>query len=237
MHPVVKKKRPLMTRRYKQNRLRFALKHVEWTPEDWARVIWTDETKINRISSDGREVVWVENGSGLSERTITPTVKFGGGNIMVWGCMTWSGPGKIELVQGRMNAQQYTEILTKNLVPVIDAMSLLPDSPARDKIILQQDNDPKHTAKLAKAWFKAHNITPLEWPANSPDLNPIEHLWNTLKRRLHTYSTQPKGAQELWERVQVEWERLPTDTCKGLIESMPRRCAAVIRAKGGNTKY
>ena len=105
------------------------------------------------------------------------------------------------------------------------------------QIIFQQDNDPKHTCKKAQEWFKTHGIQVLSWPAQSPDLNPIEHLWNHPKRKLGDYPTPTTGILELWERVQEEWEKIPDSVCKDLVESMPRRVAAVIKAKGGYTKY
>ena len=101
----------------------------------------------------------------------------------------------------------------------------------------QQDNDPKHTSKKAKKWFEDNNIEVISRPAQSPDLNPIEHLWEHLKRQLRQYETPPKGVHELWDRVSEEWNAIPPKTCQNLIESMPRRIQAVIRAKGGHTKY
>jgi len=75
------------------------------------------------------------------------------------------------------------------------------------------------------------------WPAQSPDLNPIEHLWGYLKRRLADHEFSPKRIHELWERVQVDWKGIPVEECQTLIERMPRRIEAVIKAKGGYTKY
>ena len=77
----------------------------------------------------------------------------------------------------------------------------------------------------------------LLWPAQSPDLNPIENLWNHLKRKLAEYEVPPRGILELWERVQEEWGKIKLEVCQGLIESMPRRVEAIIKAKGGYTKY
>jgi hypothetical protein len=151
---------------------------------------------------------------------------------MVWGCMSMDGIGWATKIDGKMDAELYTKILEEEL-----QMSL--DHWGKDfsDVIFQQDNDPKHTSKLAKKWFKDHEVDVMEWPAQSPDLNPIEHLWDHLKRKLNEYPTEPQGVTELWEGVQTEWDKIPAEVCKNLIESMPRRIEAVLKAKGGNTKY
>ena len=78
----------------------------------------------------------------------------------------------------------------------------------------------------------------LQWPAQSPDLNPIEHLWVKVKRELNKYDTPPNGLNELWERVEYIWnEKITKNDCLVLIESMPRRIKAVLKAKGYWTKY
>ena len=101
----------------------------------------------------------------------------------------------------------------------------------------QQDNDPKHTSNLAQKWFKDNNIDLMEWPAQSPDINPIEHLWELLKRRLIKYEEPLKGVYELWDRVAEEWNKITPEDYQNLIESLPRRLEAVYKAKGGHTKY
>jgi len=116
----VKKKKPLLSVRHRKRRLAFALKYREWTVEDWKRVIWSDETKINRFGSDGQEYVWKQKGEGLIEREIKGTVKFGGGNIMVWGCMGWNGVGQLAEIEGRMNADQYVSILEDHILPSLE---------------------------------------------------------------------------------------------------------------------
>jgi hypothetical protein len=90
-------------------------------------------------------------------------------------------------------------------------------------------------SKLAKSWT-VFEIT-VAWPAQSPDLSPIEHVWEYLKKKLSEYEVKPNGILELWEHVEVEWKKIPEDLCVCLIESMPRRIAAVIKAKGRYTKY
>ncbi len=229
---VTKKKKPLLTTVHRKKCLAFALKHKEWTVEDWKRVIWSDETKINRIGSDGKQWVWKKAGEGLIEREVQGTVKFGGGNIMVWGCMGWEGVGYVAEVEGRMDANQYVDILENNLLPSMEESGV----PLED-VIFQQDGDSKHTSHKATEFFQDHDIKVLDWPPQSPDINPIEHLWHHIKTELNKYPTQAKGVWEIWERVAEVWNKIPPEVCQNLIQSMPRRIQAVIKAKGGNTKY
>ena len=88
--------------------------------KDWNRVIWSDETNINRIGSDGRMYVWKKSGEPLLNKENQGTVKFGGGSLMVWGCMGWNGVGILAEVEGRMDAEQYVSILEDNLLPSME---------------------------------------------------------------------------------------------------------------------
>ena len=232
MRAVVKRKRSFLSKRHRRARLDWAIAHQDWTVEDWKQVVYSDETKINRFGSDGRTITWKMVGEGLSDRLVEGTLKFGGGSLMMWGCMLWEGVGYACKIDGKMDANLYVQILDEDLQASIECY----DKSSED-IIFQQDNDPKHTSRKAKTWFQDNDIKVLPWPAQSPDLNPIEHLWGHLKRRLKEYDHPPGGILELWERVEKEWNKIPAEECQKLIESMPRRVTAVLRAKGGYTKY
>ena len=78
-------------------------------------MVWSDETKINRLGSDGRKGVWKKLGEELSDRLGQGTMKFGGGSVMVWGCMMWEGTGYAVRIDGRMDAELYTRILDDDL--------------------------------------------------------------------------------------------------------------------------
>lgn len=232
MRSVVKRKRPLLKKVHGMARLSFARKYQDWTVDDWKMVLWSDEVKINRVQSDGRVWTWKEEGEPLTDRTTTPTVKYGGGSVMVWGCMGWNGVGILTEVEGKMDAKQYVDILERGLLESVEKLEMNSEA-----FYFQQDNDPKHTSKKAFKWFESKGINVLDWPSQSPDLNPIEHLWAHIKRQLHKYPSPPSGLHELWDRLAEEWNKIPPETCQGLIESMPRRCQAVLKANGGHTKY
>ena len=124
--------------------------------------------------------------------------------LMVWGCMTAQGIGYACRIDGNMNAELYTRILEDEFLQSLEYYEM-----EVDKVIFQQDNDPKHTSHAAQKWFKDNGVEVLDWPAQSPDLNPIEHLWQYLKQWLATYETDPVGMHELWERVEAEWNKIP----------------------------
>ena len=227
-----KKKKPMLLERHKRMRRDWVYTHENWSDADWEHVIWSDETTIDRFGDHGKKWVWRRPGESLRDREVERKVKHGGGSIMVWGCMTNQGVGFACWIQGQMDSDLYTTILEDELLGTIEYYKL-----KRCKLIFQQDNARIYTTKKVKEWFQKNKITVLDWPPQSPDLNPIEHLWDHLKRQLAKYPKEAKGVHELWERIQVEWNNIPKDVCSNLIKSMRKRVKAVKRARGGYTKY
>lgn len=226
------RKVPLLTKKQKKNRINFAKNHESWdglqNAKKWRNILWSDESKINMIGNDGKTWVRRPKNQELNPRYTTKTFKHGGGSIMVWGCFSWYGVGPLYWIKTIMDKNLYIKILEEVMLPFAEWEMPL-------KWQFQQDNDPKHTAKLTKQWFLNKQIDVMVWPSQSPDLNPIENLWKIVKDEIGPI--KPKNKEELWEKIKTAWYSIPLSTCQALVESMPRRCKAILASKGNKTKY
>ncbi|KAK3561793.1 hypothetical protein QTP86_014371 [Hemibagrus guttatus] len=192
---------PLLKPVHVQARLKFAREHLDDPEEDWENVIWSDETKIELFGKNSTCRVWRRKNAELHPKNTIPTVKHGGRNIMLWGCFSAKGPGRLIRVKERMNGAMYREILSKNLLPSARALKM------KRGWVFQHDNDPKHTARATKEWLRKKHFKVLERPSQSPDLNPIDYLWRELK--IHVAQRQPQNITALEEICMEEWAKLP----------------------------
>ncbi len=144
-------------------------------------------------------------------------------SVMIWAAMSSAGVGPLCFLKSTVNAAIYQEILEHFMLPSADKLYGDAD------FIFQQDLAPAHTAKGTKSWFNDHGVGVLDWPANSPDLNPIENIWGIVKRKMR--DTRPNNADELKPTVKETWASIPPQQCHKLITSMPRRIEAVMKAK------
>ena len=226
------RKKPFLSPEKKKKRLAWAEAHKHWTVDDWKAVIFSNESKFNLFGSDGRRYCWRKPGQQFDERYVRKEIKHGGGNVMVWGCITAKGLGRICRIEGNMDAKLYVEILNDDVLGTLRDLEI-----NKKDIYFQQDNDPKHTSRLAQDWFLQKKLDKLDWPASSLDMNIIEHLWEYLERRVRTRNALPRNHGDMWAALQEEWGGIEEEYIDKLYQSMPERIAALIAAKGGHTRY
>uniref|UniRef100_A0A8C5Q9A8 Transposase n=1 Tax=Leptobrachium leishanense TaxID=445787 RepID=A0A8C5Q9A8_9ANUR len=229
LHARTPRRTPLLSPKNKKSRLEYAKSHVDKPQKFWDSVLWTDETKLELFGPMDQLYVWRRKNKAYEEKNTLPTVKHGGGSIMLWGCFASAGTGKLQRVQGTMNSLQYQEILDDNVMQSVTNLRL------GRRWTFQQDNDPKHTSKSTRAWLQIKGWNILEWPSQSSDLNPIENLWWDLKKAVAVRKS--KNVTELEAFAHDEWAKIPVDRCKTLVASYASRLKAVITVKGCCTKY
>lgn len=227
LHGKVLVRKPLLTKRHIQMRLEFCKMYKNWTIDDWKRVLWSDETKINLHGSDGKVWTWKRKNEPLQPKHVKQTIKHDK-SIMAWGCFSSSGIGDLHIIDGTMTSAKYVRILSDHMLPSAERL-------IGQNFIFQHDNDPKHTAENTEKWMKRKNIPKLIWPSQSPDINPIENLWFELKKKIG--AKKLKKVNQLEQAVRDAWSEISQDYCERLVESMPRRIDQVIRNKGLWTKY
>jgi transposase len=224
-------RKPLLTVKNKMKRLLWAYQHRNWTPEQWKRVLWSDEKKFELFNSKRRQTCRRRKGEQLRSDTIQPTVKHGGGSAMFWGCFGGNQVGDLVQIHGIMRKEQYHAILVHHAIP--SGMRLF----SNGNWVFQEDNDPKHTSNMCKNYFRNKikqsngNLEKMTWPPQSPDLSPIELLWEEADRAV--LEKKPTSVPELVRVVHEAWDELEATTMDKLLARMPRICQAVIDSEGG----
>ncbi|UYV80111.1 hypothetical protein LAZ67_18001732 [Cordylochernes scorpioides] len=208
----------------RRQRLEWCRARSTWMTE-WHRVVFSDESRFC-LSSDSRRVrVWRRRGERSNPAAIVerPTVRQRG--IMVWGAIAYDSRSPLLRIQGTMTAQRYVDdVLRPVTLPYLQGVP---------NALYQQDNARPHTARISQQALQ--DVQMLPWPPYSPDLSPIEHVWDIIGRRLHALP-QPRSEDELWQMVEREWRAIPQDAIRTLIDSLPRRVAACIAVRATNSQ-
>ena len=203
-------------------------KRIEWCEKfqemNWDNVVFTDETTFNlnpykqKYWSRGRRIKFIR-------RFRHPQ------KIHLWGCFSSRGFGTLYLFKDNLTAKKMVEIYKKALLRSINKFGFVDN----DDWLLQEDKDPKHTAKLSKKWKSENNIQQIPWPANSPDLSPIENLWSILKMKIN--EKQPSSIKSLVTIILKTWKDFPIELAQKLVDSMYDRIYDCLEAKGNPILY
>jgi ketohexokinase/beta-glucosidase len=226
----VARAKPPLNAQNRANRLQWAQEHVNWTREQWCLILWSDETWV----TGGRHrKQWVTRKAGeeLYDTCVLEKIRKRRG-WMFWGCFSGEEKGPClfwEKEWGSINKTSYCE----KIVPLVHGWMRM-----HPLLHFMQDSAPGHAAGSTKDELLERGIYTIFWPAYSPDLNPIETVWNWMKDWIeerygdihHTYDKLQVYVKEAWEAITV-------DQLSSLIDTMRDRCLAVIEAEGGFTKY
>jgi transposase len=215
----------------KRKRLSFAEGYKNWTPDQWMHVMFADEKIFWGEGFCGQVFVRRPIGKALNPEYCVDQLPHPE-KVHVWGCFCGKGLGYCYIFNENMDGKLLQGILGTHL---IESAELHYDVKHAEQWWFLQDNDPKHKSRIVRTWLFNHGIQCLDFPPYSPDLNPIEHLWAELARRVEK---RPAATmEELQDIVAEEWAATVVDFLRKLVESMPARCQAVIDAKGDHTKY
>ncbi len=214
---------PLLSDKNSTQRIQFTPDQQNWTIEDWKHVAWSDESWFLLQHSDVGSESGVKN---MKAWIILPCLNGSG-------CWWWCNDvgdiflANLEPIEHRLNTTVYLSIVADHVHPFMTTVYHL-------LMYFQQDNASCHKAQIISDWFLEHDndFTLLKWPPQSPDLNPIEHLWDVVEREIHIMDVQTTNLQQLCDAIMSIWTKISEECFQHLVESMPRRINAVLKAKG-----
>ena len=225
------KRKPLRKPEHQRKRLAFAKEHELWSKE-WNNIVWSDEAHFEVLNRKNRTLVRRLQTESDAPFNFVPRVQGGGGSVSVWGCMAGGARGPLVTYSGRVNGPAYVKIIE-------DALPLFIDNAfdaTNPDCVFMHDNAPPHRSNYTARWFETHGIKVMKWPPISPDLNPIENLWDHIDKELR--KMKPTNVTQLEEMIQDLWLRITCVQCRELVDSMPRRIEQCIRSRGGTfAKY
>ncbi|GFY02656.1 transposable element Tcb2 transposase [Trichonephila clavipes] len=199
--------------------------------QQWASVLFTDESRFTMESDSGRLLIWREQRTRYHQSNTVERHSYRGGGILVWAGISLGGHTDLHVFHGgTVTGLRYRdEILDPYVRPYAAAIG--------NDFILMDDNTRPHRAGIVEKYLEDHGLERMEWPARSPDLNPIEHLWDYLGREVAALNPPPRSLHELKQGLLCVWSSLPIPVSDNLINSMGNRCRQCIQVRGGHIPY
>ncbi|GFT46240.1 transposable element Tcb2 transposase [Trichonephila clavipes] len=215
----------------RRNRLCWAREHVSWTQQQWASVLFTDESRFTMESDSGRLLIWREQRTRYHQSNTVERHSYRCGGILVWAGISLGGHTDLHVFHGgTVTGLRYRdEILDPYARPYAAAIG--------NDFIPMDDNARPHRARIVEEYLEDHGLERMEWSARSPDLNPIEHLWDYLGREVAALNPPPRSLHDLKQGLLCVWSSLPIPVSDNLINSMGNRCHQCIQVRGGHIPY
>lgn len=230
---IVAIKKPALNPLKARNRLQFATLHLNKTLNDWKHWIFSDESSVHLDCSEGVKRFIIQRHQRLDPQFVQGKRVHGGGKLMIWGCITWQGVGPLLFLEGGIDANVYMQILQRSVLPLI-LQNLEHDGPG---IQYCDDGASCHDAQEVIDYCDRVGIQRPNWPASSPDINPIEHVWGWIKNKLTQDPVAPRNIEELKEKISAIWYGISQDRIQALFQSMPKRIQELYHRQGWNTSY
>ncbi|GFU31511.1 transposable element Tc1 transposase [Trichonephila clavipes] len=221
----------LLTRQHRTARLQWCREHHNWTEHDWACVLFSDESRFSLSSDCRRQLIWRERGTAYRPENIQEKDRYPTCRIMVWVGIMINGRTRLHVVaNGTLTGQRYIdEILLPHVRLFRGAVG--------DKFVFMDDNATCHRTLAVQDCLDSEGIQRLVWPARSPDLNPIENVWDALGRQVAGRNYPPTNKNTLIRALTEEWDKLPQQLLDNAVQSMVRRVECCITLHGGHIPY
>ncbi len=222
-------KKTMIFPRNQLKRVEFCREMVNYGPTFWDTVIWSDETTVRQMPQGKKLKIRIQSSNIGQSDAINPQIHSGGFSVMFWGCFSQLGLGPLVALEGNLNSEKYVELLRDTVLPELAA--------AGRPMVFMQDNAPCHKAKVVMDFLAENNIETLNWPPQSPDMNPIENLWAIIKARRQKKYGVPRTKGELIEQIFNIWDQIEPEIVANLANSANKRINLVLKLKGKVSKY
>ena len=226
-------KRPQLTLRHRHARFDWSHDHLGWIIGIWRRVHWSYESVFLLRPTVGRARVWRQRNTSFQDNHVLGTTAFGGGGVTVWGCFSFDCKLDLYVLDGNLTGQIYRDnVLAPRVVPHFDNQSLA------DRPMFMDDNARPHRARIVQHFLQQEAVQTIpSWPAMSPDMNPIEHVWDFIGRKINQRNPKCQNIDELRTAILQEWQQFPHERLRRLVRSMTRRVTELHNKRGGYTRY
>ncbi|KFM69641.1 Transposable element Tcb1 transposase, partial [Stegodyphus mimosarum] len=211
-------------------RLARSREHALWTPQQWACGMFSGESRISLQSDSRRTFISRAPGTRYHQENIIERHRYGDAGVLAWGGIILGSRTDLHAQIGTMTSQIYRDVILEQHVRLFrGAMGA--------QFVFMDDNARPHRANIVSECLQSEDITRMDWPAFSPDSNPVEHVWDMLGRRVTACQPPPTCLSELRRALRFVWCNIPQDQIDNLILSMPRCCTDRIASSGRHTMY